>query len=113
MLSQEQLAVEDARLSFIADTRGGRAFLIAGAAFWLIGALLAQIAPNVRVNWVLYGGLAVPVLGFVIAKLQGARPGTILVMRRWSCSQPSPNWQRYQPCSTFASSIPRRFRASC
>lgn len=71
--SQEELGVEDARLGFIADTRGGSAFLVAGAMFWLIGALLAQVAPGVRVEWVLYGGLGVPVLGLVIAKLQGAR----------------------------------------
>lgn len=71
--SQEELGVESARFRFIADTRGGSAFLIAGAAFWLIGALLAHVAPAVRVEWVLYGGLGVPVLGFVIAKLQGAR----------------------------------------
>lgn len=70
--SQEQLGLEPARLRFIADTRGGSAFLIAGAAFWLVGALLAQIAPDIRVVWLLYGGLAVPVLGIVIAKLQGA-----------------------------------------
>ncbi len=70
--SQEELAVEDARLRFIADTRGGSGFLLAGATFWLLGALVAQVAPLVRVEWVLYGGLAVPVLGFVIAALQGA-----------------------------------------
>ncbi len=41
--------------------------------FWFTGALLAQVAPSVRVQWLLYGGLAVPVLGVVLAKLQGAR----------------------------------------
>lgn len=71
--SQEELGVEDARLRFIADTRGGSAFLIAGATFWLLGAVFAQVVPNARVEWVLYAGLAVPVLGFAIAKLQGAR----------------------------------------
>ncbi len=71
--SQEELGVEDSGLRFIADTRGGSAFLIAGATFRLLGALVAQVAPGVRVEWVLYAGLAVPVLGFAIAELQGAR----------------------------------------
>ncbi|XAS74908.1 hypothetical protein V3G39_09500 [Dermatophilaceae bacterium Sec6.4] len=70
--SQGELGVEDARLRFIADTRGGSAFLLAGAVFWLTGALLALVFPAVQVPWVLYGGLSVPVLGVLIAKLQGA-----------------------------------------
>lgn len=73
--TQDELGVEDARLQFIADTRGGSAFLFAGAVFWLGGSLVAQVAPDVRVAWVLYGGLLVPVLGLLIARLQGARLG--------------------------------------
>lgn len=71
--SQEELGVEDARLRYTADTRGGSAFLIAGAVFWLVGALLAQLTPSIRVEWMLFGGLGVPVLGVLIARLQGAR----------------------------------------
>lgn len=71
--SRQELGIEKARLQFIADTRGGSAFLIAGSAFWLVGALVAQVEPDIRVGWVLYGGLAVPVLGVVIARMQGAR----------------------------------------
>lgn len=73
--SQEDLGVEDARLRFISDTRGGSAFLFAGAVFWLVGAVVAGVAPDARVPWILYGGLLVPVLGVVIARLQGARLG--------------------------------------
>lgn len=68
-----QLGAEEARFSYIADTRGGSAFLLAGAAFWLLGALVGVVAPAARVEWVLYAGFAVPVLGFAIARLQGAR----------------------------------------
>lgn len=68
-----ELGVEDARLRFIADTRGGSAFLLAGTIFWLLGALVAELKPDVRVDWVLYAGLSVPVVGVVIARLQGAR----------------------------------------
>lgn len=68
-----QLGAEDARFFYIADTRGGSAFLLAGTAFWLLGALVGVVAPEARVEWVLYAGFAVPVRGFAIARLQGAR----------------------------------------
>ncbi|WP_405216569.1 DUF7010 family protein [Agrococcus sp. Ld7] len=67
--------MEDARLRFTADSKGGSAFLFAGAAFWLIGALVSLTLPAMRVEWMLYAGLAVPVLGLLIARLQGARLG--------------------------------------
>ncbi len=69
----DELGMEDARLDFIAASRGGSAFLLAGAAFWLGGAAIAGLAPSVRVEWVLYGGLSVPFLGVAIARLQRAR----------------------------------------
>jgi len=69
----DELGVEESRLRFIADSRGGSAFLLAGAVFWLLGSLVAVLQPAWRVEWVLYGGLAVPVLGIAIARLQGAR----------------------------------------
>lgn len=71
--SVEELGVEAARWRYIRDSRGGSAFLLAGAAFWLVGALIAVLAPAAHVEWVLYGGLTIPVLGFAIARLQGAR----------------------------------------
>lgn len=74
--SQEELGVEDARLRFTADSMGGSAFLLAGAAFWLIGALVSMVVPAIRVEWVLYAGFGVPVLGILIARLQGARLGS-------------------------------------
>lgn len=73
--SQNELGVETSRLQFTADTRGGSAFLIAGAGFWLIGAVVSQFVPMIRVEWVLYAGFAVPVAAFVVAKLQGAHLG--------------------------------------
>jgi len=70
---RRDLGVDEARLRFIEDTRGGSAFLLAGAAFWLFGALVSVVEPAARVDWVLYGGFAVPVLGIAIARLQRAR----------------------------------------
>lgn len=73
VMSKEELGVEDARLQFTSDSKGGSAFLFAGAVFWLVGALVSQIFPEMRVPWILYAGFAVPVLGGSFAKLQGAR----------------------------------------
>jgi len=65
-----ELGVEQARFRFITETRGGSAFLLAGSAFWLFGAVVAIMWPDARVEWVLYAGLAVPILGFAIARVQ-------------------------------------------
>lgn len=71
--SASDLGVEESRLRFIADTRGGSAFLLAGAAFWLSGAVVSVLVPGAAVAWVLYAGLAVPLLALALARLQGAR----------------------------------------
>lgn len=73
VLDRDGLGVEESRLRFIADSRGGSAFLLAGAMFWLLGALVSVLRPSWRVDWVLYGGLSIPLLGIAIARLQGAR----------------------------------------
>lgn len=73
---QEELGVEDARLAFTAESKGGSAFLLAGAAFWLIGALVSLVVSGIRVEWILYAGFGVPVLGVLIARLQGAQLGS-------------------------------------
>ena len=65
-----ELGVEPARFRFITDTRGGSAFLLAGAAFWLVGAVVTFGWPWMGIPWVLYGGLSIPVLGFVIGRAQ-------------------------------------------
>lgn len=70
---RSELGVEQDRFRFIADTLGGSAFLLAGSAFWLVGALVSLAWPAAQVGWVLYAGLAVPFLGFAIARMQGAR----------------------------------------
>lgn len=72
----EELGVEDARLQFTADTKGGSAFLLAGAAFWLVGALVSLVVSAICVEYVLYAGFAVPVFGIISAKLQGAQLGS-------------------------------------
>lgn len=69
----DELGVEDARFRFTSDTRGGSGFLLAGSVFWLTGALVAALAPDLRVTAIIYGGLLVPFLGFGIARLQRAR----------------------------------------
>ena len=54
---------------FIRETKGGSAFLIAGAVFWLVGALISYAMPSATIVWVIYGGMSVPVLAIVIGKL--------------------------------------------
>jgi hypothetical protein len=71
--SPSELRIEEARLRFIADTRGGSAFLLAGAAFWLVGVAISLVAPAAAVTWVIYGGLTVPAVGFALARLQHSR----------------------------------------
>jgi hypothetical protein len=61
------------REDFIRSTKGGSAFLLAGGTFWLIGALISSVAPDIKIPFIIWGGLIVPVLGFVYGKLQGAR----------------------------------------
>ena len=67
-----ELGVEQRRFQFIKDTRGGAAFLLAGASFWLVGAVVTLVWPGIGVQWVLYAGLSVPILGVAIGRAQGA-----------------------------------------
>jgi len=67
-----ELGVEQPRFRFITDTRGGSAFLLAGASFWLVGAVVTLVWPGVGVQWVLYAGLSVPILGVAIGRDQRA-----------------------------------------
>ena len=55
--------------NFIRETKSGSSFLIGGAVFWLIGALISYVAPNATIIWVIYGGLSVPILAIGIGKL--------------------------------------------
>jgi hypothetical protein len=48
--------------TFIRETKGGGSFLMGGAVFWLVGALLSYAAPQATIAWVIYGGLSVPIL---------------------------------------------------
>lgn len=68
-----ELGIEPARFGYIRDTRGGSGFLVAGAAFWWVGALVSALWPGAAVAWVLYAGPGVPVVGWLICRLQGAR----------------------------------------
>lgn len=74
--SRDELGVEEGRFRFIADTRGGSAFLLAGAVFWLLGALVSLVWPGAQVHWVIYAGLGVPVVALLVGRLQGARFGS-------------------------------------
>lgn len=69
----DDLGVEPERFRFITESRGGSAFLAAGASFWLVGAVWCLTWPEARVEWVLYGGASVPVVGWLIGRLQGVR----------------------------------------
>jgi len=42
---------------------------MAGAVFWLFGALISYAAANATIIWVIYGGISVPILAIVIGKL--------------------------------------------
>lgn len=67
------LQLEAGLLRYIRDSRGGSAFLLAGAFFWFVVGLGSVLAPPLRVELVLYGGLTVPIIGMVVARVQGAR----------------------------------------
>ncbi len=54
---------------FIRQTKAGSSFLLAGAVFWLSGALISYVAPSVQIPWIIYGGLSVPLLAVVIGKV--------------------------------------------
>lgn len=68
-----ELGVQSAQLRYIADSRGGSAFLLAGAVFWLVGSVFCLLVPSLRVEWVLYAGLSIPFVAILLARLQGAR----------------------------------------
>ena len=62
------------RVRFTQLTKGGSAFLLAGAIFWLVASLSSIVLPlGQAINVYVFGGFSVPVVGFVIARLQGAR----------------------------------------
>jgi len=64
-------AVPTDRLAFIVATKGGSAWLLAGALFWAgagISGLLAS--PGVWTKVYLYGGFSVPIAGWLLAKAQ-------------------------------------------
>jgi len=54
---------------FIRETKSGSSFLVSGAAFWLVGALISFAMPSVTIAWVIYGGISVPFLAIVFGKL--------------------------------------------
>lgn len=54
---------------FIKETRGGSAFLLSGALFWLVGAAVSYWWPEIKVPYIIYGGIFVPVAAIIIGKL--------------------------------------------
>src|SRR5262245_1507136 len=64
-------AVPADRLTFIVGTRGGSAWLLAGAFFWTAAGIAGSLAT--RDLWTkvyLYGGFSVPVVGWLLARAQ-------------------------------------------
>lgn len=64
------------RAAFITASRGGCTFLFAGALFWTIAGLVGIVAPEAISQRVyLYGGISVPVVGFLLGRaLQASLP---------------------------------------
>ncbi len=64
---------DPAQAAFIKDSQGGSAFIFAGVLFWVMAGLVSVFAPiSIAVAFYIFGGFSVPVLGFVIARMQGA-----------------------------------------
>jgi len=63
-------AVPPDRLAFIVATRGGSAWLLAGALFWAGAGVSGLLAPRVWPKVYLYGGFSVPIVGWLFAKAQ-------------------------------------------
>ena len=62
------------RLEFIVATRGGSAWLFAGALFWAAAGLAGWLAPrDVWTRAYLYGGFSVPLVGWLVARAQRVR----------------------------------------
>jgi hypothetical protein len=69
-----RLVIGQDRVQFIQTTKGGSAFLIAGAIFWFVASISSLVLPvGQAVNVYVFGGFSVFVVGFMIARLQGAR----------------------------------------
>ena len=69
-----RLVIGQDRVQFIQLTKGRSAFLLAGGIFWLAASLCSLALPvGQAVNVYVFGGFSVPVLGFIIARLQGSR----------------------------------------
>jgi len=63
-------AVPTDRLAFIVATRGGSAWLVAGALFWAGAGVSGLLASGVWPKVYLYGGFSVPIVGWLLAKAQ-------------------------------------------
>lgn len=69
-----RLVIGQDRVQFTQLTKGGSAFLLAGAVFWLAASLSSIVLPvGQAINVYVFGGFSVPILGFTIARLQGSR----------------------------------------
>ena len=69
-----RLVVGQDRVLFIQMAKGGSAFALAGAIFWLGASLSSIVLPvGQAINVYVFGGFSVPLTGFIIARLQGAR----------------------------------------
>lgn len=68
-----ELRLEPDLLRFVRESKAGSSLLLAGASFWFLISLVSLITPEAQVTFILYGGLAVPLLGILFARLQGAR----------------------------------------
>ena len=65
-------AVPADRLTFIVATRGGSAWLLAGALFWAGAGVTGLVAsPDVWARAYLFGGFSVPIVGWLLARAQG------------------------------------------
>lgn len=66
----KEISIQQDRFDFIKESRGGGFMLIAGSIFWFLSFALTYILKQNQIeNFYIYGGLSVPILGYIFSKL--------------------------------------------
>ena len=66
----KEISIQQDRFDFIKESRGGGFMLIAGSIFWFLSFALTYILKQNQIeNFYIYGGLSIPILGYIFSKL--------------------------------------------